>query len=419
MRDPRLPLLSSLVPAAARPELEPSALPWPDAAALLPAVRELAAAATALEVADVAVRWARWLTRARGAALAVRLETHVEILASSGYDCDAFAPGARLPVTAGLPLTEAARTAAPVVRQAGDGGWIAVPLIGAPGSVGALVVSLAAAASPDDLPRLAALGADTSAALGRARRHDGALERAAAAAPLLAAGPLVAPPGVDVAARVEPIAGDLGGDLIELLPGGRGAGHWLVVADACGNGPRAAATAGALRQAVRALVPHCPEPSALLPDLDRLLTRDRLLDGFASALVLHVQRTRTGLDVAVASAGHLPPMLLAEGALAEIRASGPLLGQGLGPVAAADFPAATVHLGPGDAVVVYTDGLVDRWSGDATALVDSLLAQAAVDTAAGGCETAGRLADRLLTRLSGVVGKPRDDVAIAVIRCPA
>jgi hypothetical protein len=411
--------LTSLVPAPVGSVPGPSALPWSDAAALLPAVRELASAATTAEVAEVAVRWARRLTCARAAALALRVETHVDVVASTGYDCDTMAAGSRLPLTAALPLTEAARTGAPVVRRVGDGGWIAVPLPPTRHPVAALVVSLTTSAGPDDLPRLVALGADTAAALARARRHDRALERAAAAAPLLAAAPLVAPRGVDLVARVQPIAGDLGGDLVELLPGGRGEGHWLILADACGNGPRAAATAAALRQAVRALVPHCREPAALLTNLDRLLTGNPLLDGFASALVLRIRRSRRGLDVSVASAGHLPPMLLTGGALAEVRVSGPLLGQGLEPVTVADFPVATLHLDPGDAVVAYTDGLVDRWTGDAAGLVDALLVDAARDGAHDPSATAGVLADRLLTRLAGLVGQPRDDVAVAVVRAPA
>jgi anti-sigma regulatory factor (Ser/Thr protein kinase) len=127
----------------------------------------------------------------------------------------------------------------------------------------------------------------------------------------------------------------------------------------------------------------------------------------AMATALYVVLDRETGEIGFASAGHPPPLALTEG--------GPrfLEGGRSAPIGAASpgvFREATAELPRGAALVLYTDGLVERRD---TPLEQSLeqLAQAA-DTADPGLE---RLCNAVLAE---VVGErtPSDDIALLVVR---
>jgi hypothetical protein len=126
----------------------------------------LAGAVDAEGVAHQAVSTAVEVTAARAGALGVQHGTSVVLLDSVGYDCEAMAAGAVLPLDAGLPLTECVRTGRTTVRgQTGGAMWIAVPLT-TPMVRGALLVSLTPASTANAAP-LEILADATSAALSR------------------------------------------------------------------------------------------------------------------------------------------------------------------------------------------------------------------------------------------------------------
>src|SRR4051794_9434883 len=105
---------------------------------LVRAVAEIAAAATAEEVAAAVVAGAVDVTGGRGAAVGAATGSgQVRLLGSAGYDCDTMRAGAMLPADAGLPLTECVRTGN-AVRQGrpGEPMWIALPVPTTTGSVG-------------------------------------------------------------------------------------------------------------------------------------------------------------------------------------------------------------------------------------------------------------------------------------------
>jgi serine phosphatase RsbU (regulator of sigma subunit) len=73
-------------------------------------------------------------------------------------------------------------------------------------------------------------------------------------------------------------------------------------------------------------------------------------------------------------AGHPAPVLVRHGVARYLEAPiGPLLGA----VAAAEYPATTTRLEPGDLIVLYTDGIIDRRDADAEAMYAALLTAAA------------------------------------------
>src|SRR3954463_14645525 len=116
---------------------------------LVAALIQLAGAADVDAVARHAVAGAVGVTAGRAAALGVQRGASVVLLGSVGYDCEAMAAAAVLPLDAGLPLTECVRTGRTTVRgQTGEVMWIAVP-VSTPKLRGALLVSLTPASAAD------------------------------------------------------------------------------------------------------------------------------------------------------------------------------------------------------------------------------------------------------------------------------
>ena len=146
--------------------------------------------------------------------------------------------------------------------------------------------------------------------------------------------------------------GEVGGDWYDVLklPDDSIA---VVIGDVAGRGISAATTMAQLCHAARAYLFEDTSPGSVLTRLSALA--EWALPGeVATALVAVLP---SGEDRAViASAGHLPPLLLHDGAAVHLAPPrGPALG-----IAAAARAEETFHFPPGSALVLYTDGLVER-----------------------------------------------------------
>lgn len=193
-----------------------------------------------------------------------------------------------------------------------------------------------------------------------ARREEQAeLERSRMAVDLLqrSALPLELPEleGVALAARHLPAHGDqpVGGDWYDLFAlDDRRLG--LVIADVAGHGREAAAHMVQLRTMVRTLAVEHTEPDAVLRRANAVVARvgDRDLHTTCAYAVLDVC-SRT---LRWASAGHPPPIRLGRDAGFLVARTG--LPLGVDPTA--DYEAREVVLDPGDRILVFTDGLVER-----------------------------------------------------------
>ncbi|GAB3197998.1 hypothetical protein GCM10027261_24420 [Geodermatophilus arenarius] len=161
-------------------------------------------------------------------------------------------------------------------------------------------------------------------------------------------------PGVALGARYRPSEADVvGGDWYDLvpLPSGRLA---VVLGDVAGHGLTAASVTAQLRHALRAALLRDEGPAAALAELNRLVAA--LLPGeMATALV--VQLDPAGGALALANAGHLPAVHAHDGA-ARLVTDG--RGPALGLLDDADFPEVELRLDPGDRLLLYSDGLVER-----------------------------------------------------------
>jgi phosphoserine phosphatase RsbU/P len=168
-----------------------------------------------------------------------------------------------------------------------------------------------------------------------------------------------APPRDDrfsIAALYEPAVEHLevGGDWHDafMLDGGRVA---VVVGDVVGRGLPAATAMGQLRSAVRALAVTGAGPSAVLRHLDTFVAQVQTAQ-FATLVYAEIDPD-TGA-VTFAAAGHPPPIVVAADG-ARLCMDGRSTPVGVSSDVAPRVEA-TVHLAPGDRLVLYTDGLVER-----------------------------------------------------------
>jgi serine phosphatase RsbU (regulator of sigma subunit)/PAS domain-containing protein/anti-sigma regulatory factor (Ser/Thr protein kinase) len=178
---------------------------------------------------------------------------------------------------------------------------------------------------------------------------------------------LAVPAAVQVAHLYAPTSGPrgVGGDWYDVIPLS-GARVGLVVGDVVGHGLHAAATMGRLRTSVRALAGLDLTPEDLLSRLDDLVAQsgigakpdtdlaDDLAIGTRCLYAVYDPVTRR---CSIASAGHLPPLLVEEGGTAvalDIPVGLPLGIGGL-PYESAEFEIAENSL-----LVLFTDGLVMR-----------------------------------------------------------
>ncbi|ROR46123.1 SpoIIE family protein phosphatase [Kitasatospora cineracea] len=162
-------------------------------------------------------------------------------------------------------------------------------------------------------------------------------------------------PGLDSAGRYLPAerAHKVGGDWYELLdlPDGT---VLLAVGDVSGHGLPAAVAMSQLRYALRGMAYDDAEPGQLLDRLDRMLCHQRA-DHIAAVTVARLD-PRTG-HLAWARAGHLPPVLLHDGTARSLE---PPPGLILGVNPRARRSTAELDLAPGDTLLLYTDGLIER-----------------------------------------------------------
>ena len=196
---------------------------------------------------------------------------------------------------------------------------------------------------------------------------------------------------------------DIGGDWYDVVSLGDG-NLLLVVGDVSGRGLRAATTMAALRFAIRAYAAEEPRPERILGKLAGLLslTRERQL---ATSLCAHVDVQAR--EVTVASAGHLPPLLLADGDAHYLE---PPVGVPIGVDQRAEYASVTARVPSGGATLLaFTDGLVERRGEQLDVGLERLRKAALSDQLA-----LPALLSKLVADLSA--GEAKDDIAIVGLR---
>ncbi|MEV7414320.1 PP2C family protein-serine/threonine phosphatase [Streptomyces sp. NPDC089919] len=145
-----------------------------------------------------------------------------------------------------------------------------------------------------------------------------------------------------------------GGDWYDALPLPEGA-LGLAVGSVTGSGPSAVAAMGRLRASLRAYaVMEGEDPVAVLSDLELLL---RLTEPARSATALFAYCEPARRKIILAGAGHAPPLLIGEHRTEYVETS---LSAPLGMLSCWEAPSVEVDPAPGETVLLYTDGLLQR-----------------------------------------------------------
>ncbi|MET7337164.1 SpoIIE family protein phosphatase [Nonomuraea sp. NPDC005650] len=233
-------------------------------------------------------------------------------------------------------------------------------------------------------------------------------------------------PAAPLASHGQGIQTQVGGDWYDVIPLSAGR-VGIVIGDVEGRGAKAAAIMGQLRAALRAFAQDDKSPADILARLDewtRIIATPEHDDNGTEVTIPPIVTCQYlvydawSRQLSFANAGHAPPLLLVDGQCVELDIEE--VGQPLG-VHAKGLHADLVYkeetrtLPPGAALLLYTDGLVDRRPGrDGRVPTEE--------------ETLGVLCDKL-AKMSGaeveriadaatvaVPGDIDDDMAILVVR---
>ncbi|HEX6026332.1 MAG TPA: SpoIIE family protein phosphatase [Solirubrobacter sp.] len=163
-------------------------------------------------------------------------------------------------------------------------------------------------------------------------------------------------PGVEAAALYRPTGegNEVGGDFYDLFSASPR--EWFaVIGDVCGKGAEAATVTALARYSLRAAVMRHRTPAGILRWTNAAMLRQRA-GRFVTLACVRLQLDESSVTATAACGGHpCPRILRTTGLVEELGTNGTVIGV-LGEVQLADR---TARLAPGDAVVLYTDGLTE------------------------------------------------------------
>ena len=208
---------------------------------------------------------------------------------------------------------------------------------------------------------ISAVATMASQALVRARIYSDEHARAAVLQSAVMPNSPVATSRLDLCVTYAPadVSHGLGGDWYDVmpLPDNR---IYLAVGDVVGHGLPAVEDMAQLRIAGRALAHHGLQPAQLLSELNGF-ARDTSHGKFATMAVAIFDQTDSSLSYS--TAGH-PPPLFRRSASGEVRRLSDAHGPVLGPLPRPAYTEARLPVRPGDILMLYTDGLVERHAED-------------------------------------------------------
>jgi integral membrane sensor domain MASE1 len=217
--------------------------------------------------------------------------------------------------------------------------------------------------------------------------------------------------GIQAAVEFRPVAerGIVGGDFYELIDGEDGT-VGVAIGDAIGKGAIAAADTALARYTLRAAAMTEREPSRILGLLNDAMLR-QTKDHPCTVVYGLLELNANGALLTVSIGGHPKPLILrADGAVEPIGYPAPPLGVRRD-VRLTDH---TAQLAPGDALILYTDGLTDAFAPDRIVSPDDLAL--ALQPHAGGTATEIIQAASRAAVPPDADRDPRDDILILVLR---
>ena len=390
----------------------------------------LAAALTPEAIGDVvADRVRKAVGGADALALGVVSEDRrrLEWITVTGYADGLRERFADLPLSARTASADAARTGLPIViRTPGEyarrypgphvpaitaqaSSWLTWPLRVGPTTVGSLGLMWKRPQrfGPGRLAFMAAVADLVAQALVRARIY--ADEHAIVTVLQRAVMPKTTAviPGLEVGTfyRQAGASAAVGGDWYDAvaLPAGDA---YLAVGDVAGHGITAAEDMTQLRNAGRTLAVAGYSPGRLLAELGRVAAS--MTAGYFATMAVAIIDTGAS-RLTYASAGH-PPILIRRAETGTVEIPTPANGPALGPFKDIAYSQGQTHFGPGDIVLMYTDGLIERRRED----IDDGIARVRKELQAWRCgEPLGVQCEQLVTALTA---RPQlDDICVLAV----
>ncbi len=381
------------------------------------------------EIADVALAEAVEVLGARAVNIAILDEGGRRFVArrSVGFPDPVRERLDRLDLRESVLSAEAARTRRPVwaageawarmfpdsVAIAGHMGGeaAALPLVAGERLLGilGLVFDAPRRRTPIERTMASALASHCAQAMERGRLYDREHRTAEVLQRSLLPGRLPAVPELEIAARYIP-SGEgsrVGGDFFDLFP--VAAGEWCaVVGDVCGKGPEAAAVTAQARHVIRAQARIGLGPADVLSRLNEALIEDGR--SFLTAVCMRFRADAEGVEGRLALGGHPPPLALrAAGPVEPVGTPGTLVGV----IDRMRLREVHLALDPGDAMVLFTDGVTEARRRGEQFGSDGLAA--VLDDARGlDAEAIATRIERAVRDHAGV--EAVDDVALLVLR---
>ena len=212
----------------------------------------------------------------------------------------------------------------------------------------------------DDVHFLDTLSVDACIAIENARLVQEALEKqkiekelevAATIQNMIIPKELPVIPGYQIAGKNDP-SKQVGGDFYDVIPLKDGK-FALIIADVSGKSVSGALLVSTLQASLHAYLEYDNTITDLVRKLNRIILKNSTTEKYITFFISILDPARNTLETL--NAGHNPPLLHRNGELIKLKTGGVPLGM----VEFDDFRSETLQLQPGDAVVMFTDGVTE------------------------------------------------------------
>ena len=202
----------------------------------------------------------------------------------------------------------------------------------------------------------------------------------------------------------------VGGDFYDVVPAGDGS-FLIAIADVSGKGMPAALLSSMLQASLRTQSGGARSLATILKNINSLLYQSTAIHQFATFFLARVDGE--SLRLTFSNAGHNWPVVMRPNGDRTFLERG---GTVLGILESVEFEEAQVALGPGDLVVLYTDGITEAMNGRGEMFGEQRLCEAveAMPRGVSAREVADRLHRALREFLDG--REPQDDLTLLVLR---
>jgi serine phosphatase RsbU (regulator of sigma subunit) len=302
-----------------------------------------------------------------------------------------------------------------LIRQLGIRSAMVVPLMARERAIGAITLVSAESGRAfelDDLRLAEELAGRAAIAVDNARLYGERSYIASTLQQALMPDNLPELPGAELAARYSAAGevNEVGGDFYDIYR--LGEATWgLAIGDVRGKGPRAAAVTALVRYTLRTASLGETVPSRVLAVLNEAMLRHSADDRFCTAAYASIHPNgRGGFRMTLGVGGHpLPLVLRRDGSVEPVGSPGTLIGFVPDPEIVDEH----FELQPGDALVLYTDGVSEARSAHDLYGEERLMRLLGRCAGLGAAEIAERIENEVLDFQEGAAS---DDLAVLVLR---